>query len=177
MRNCLYMKYFLIIALVFTTDVILGQDSLVQSKAQNSILNWANSALESYNNPRFEKMELEYSSEEQSNILMREEYIAYKNELILRYESGELSKTQEQFDKDTTEIQLEIEMLDSTIADSKHNFKSITYYMWANVLTTKGSTVYYQFEFKLDENYEVIAFKESGSVGKQEDAEVVYQDR
>ena len=171
------MRALLLVFLVITTGLTFGQDeTVIKKQAEKAILKWANEHFEYYDAPSFENFHLSPSPDYYAMSILREEFVTFKEEIVYNFKEGKSDRSEQEVIDDTTNIQKKIEELDVMLNTIDPKFDHIEYFMWANVRTNNGLTVYYQHQFKLDENYNVVSFRESSAVGKPDDVEIIFKD-
>lgn len=170
------MKYFIIAISVFSCTLGWSQsEKEIKKNAEEAILKWADATFEHYEGSRFENFLMSPSPEYYAMSVMKEEYLTFKDEIIYNFNEGKSDRTEEQVQKDTQNISNKISELDDMMNMIDPKIDHIEYFWWSNIQTNNGLTVYYQHQIKLDANYKVISYRESGAVGKPEDVEILYK--
>lgn len=165
----------LFLPLLFTCCFAFGQSN--QKKCQEAILLWANNIFEYYDNPRFENYNEIPSSAYFTLSVQKEMNQEFLDEIIFNYYEGKSDRTAEKLSEDSTRLANKIAEIDKKMLAFENKVDHFEYYMWANIQTTGGITVYYQHYFKLDADYNILEYKVSGFVGKDsDDLEILYKE-
>jgi hypothetical protein len=140
-----------------------------QDLSEKNILAWADRTFEYYDGPRFEKFmtvpsDAYFKLENQVNGLME-----YREEYKTAFTAGEIAKSKPDFDASLAKLDRKIDSL-STILKT-HPGKASYYEIdfWANIMVNNGLTVYYVHHIKLDDKFEILNAKITGSIGKEND--------
>lgn len=143
---------------------------------EKSVLAWADKTFEFYNGARFEQFKAApsdvYFKLENQVEGMKE----YREELKANFASGELKKTQEEFDKIISRTDRKIDSLQTVMKTTNLKVSNYEVDFWANIMINNGLTVYYQHHVTLDASYNVVEYKITGSIGKPEgDVKILYK--
>ena len=140
-------------------------------------MEWADETFEHYDNPHFENYNALPSSEFFTLQVQRDGYQEFLDEIIFNYYEGKSDRTREELTSDSTRISNKVIELNEKIETFPNKVDHYEYYMWSNIQTNGGVTVYYQHYFKLNADYQIIEHKVSGFVGKDnDDLEILYKE-
>ena len=161
---------------ILLSAVSYGQsDEEIKKKAEKAILKWASETFEQYDEPRFENFHLSPSPEYYAMSVLREEYVNFKKEIVFNFNEGTSDRDEATVKHDTANIQKKIDELDVMLKAIEPKFDHIEYFLWSNILTDNGLTVYYQHQIKLDKDMNVISYRESSAVGKPENVHIIFK--
>jgi len=166
----------LLIVLISLPFSGISQDEIdIKNKAEKAIISWAETTFEYFDAPRFENFYLSPSPDFYALTILKEEYNTFKDEIVFNYNESKSDRTEEQLKRDTASISNKIKELDMILDNMSPKFDHIEYFFWANIQTDNGLTVYYQHQIKLDETYNIISFRESSSIGKPENVNILFK--
>lgn len=169
----------LLLPIIFTAHLVVAQspeeEDSDKSKVEQSVIAWADSTFQEYNEPRFEKYRANYTDEYLMASLRAKGIDDRISELRTQYTSGKYKGSEKEFNST-------IEDLKSRRKEAEKNMEKfhpkVTNYVvnfWANILLESGILNYVNHKIILDDNYNVIKTKIVGNIGDNENAKIVYR--
>lgn len=165
--------------LFHVTTLYAQNKSAEQIQVERAVINWASETFEYYEGPRFENYKKLPTKEQYKLENQIADLKEYKTEMTDEYNSGNLKKTKEEFEKNINTINAKIDSLNnvynqiSKSTDIKNDYEID---FWANIKANNGLTVYYRHYILLNNNFEVIKAEITGIIGKEsDDIKILYK--
>lgn len=160
--------------LIMATTHVKAQDSITsdQQSVEQAILKWADSTLESYNEPRFENFVANYTDEYLMK-KMRADAIEKSIERIEKSKKkGTYKGSEATYKKSITDLELRKEEALESEKDFHPKVTSYTISFWSNVLLDSGVYNHIELVITLDDYYEVIKYKINSTIGDDKNGEI-----
>lgn len=167
---------FFILFILLTTNSF-AQDSLVsdQQKVENAIIKWADSTLESYNEPRFEKFVANYTDEYLMKKMRADAIDKSIDRVKKSYKNGSFKGTEADYKKSISELEVRKQEALEGEKDFHPKVTSYTISFWSNVLLDSGVYNNIEFIITLDDYYEVIKHKVNSTIGDDKKGKIRFK--
>lgn len=163
--------------LIMATTHVKAQDSITsdQQSVEQAILKWADSTLESYNEPRFENFVANYTDE----YLMKKMRADAIEKSIERIEKSKKKGTYKGSEADYKKSIYNLELRKEEALEGEKDFHpkvtSYTISFWSNILLDSGVYNHFEFIVTLDDYYKVIKHKVNSSIGDDKKGKIRYK--
>lgn len=138
-------------------------------KVEESVMKWCDDNLHSYEGKKFEKFHAYYTDEFEMENIKVDMYTNQLQSLERRKKAGKYSGTEEKYNAEVKANKEKIEKTKKGLVSFKPKVTHYEVYLWTNIKTKKGTSVFFELYFKLNDEYKVVSHKINSAIGGNAD--------
>ncbi|MEZ4936318.1 MAG: hypothetical protein R2799_01855 [Crocinitomicaceae bacterium] len=167
-----------LLCLINFHDHQLIDSSEDEKQVQKSVEKWVDDNIAKWEGMNFDKFHAYYTEEFEMQSIKVNMYKSQLENLERRKKMDKYTGTEEEFDEEKKALKEKISKTKDKLKDFKPRVTYYEIYMWSNIQTKNGLTLYMEIYFKLNDDYEVTSHKINSSIGGDKDPsknEIMYK--
>lgn len=140
-----------------------------EKKVMKAVEKWMEKKIYKWEGKKFDKFHAFYTDEFEMESIKVKMYTSQLENLDRRMKAGKYAGTEEELEAEKKTLKEKIQTTKDQLKDFKPRARHYEIYLWSNIHTNKGSTVYMELYFKLNDDYEVISHRINSSIGGEKD--------
>lgn len=153
------------------------EKSQSQINVEEAVIQWADSTLDDYNEPRFEKFFADFTDEYTMAKLRMKSLEDNITRLKKQKDKGTYNGSEEDFRKAMEVLESRKEEAEKQFKDFHPKVKNYTIHFWANVRLDSGVHNYVEFKMVVDDYYHVVSHEVVSKIGDNKNAKIVYKSK
>lgn len=156
----------------------LFDSALDEKKVEESTMKWCEDNLHSYEGKKFEKYHAYYTDEFEMENIKVDMYTNQLESLERRKKTGKYSGTDEKYNAEVKAKKEKIEKTKQGLVSFSPKVTHYEIYLWTNIKTKQGKSVFIELYFKLNDDYKVVSHKINSAIGGYADPqknEIIYK--
>ncbi|MGM0479014.1 MAG: hypothetical protein ACQERC_07300 [Bacteroidota bacterium] len=146
-----------------------------QEKVESAIIAWADTTFKDYNEPRFEKFRANYTDEYLIASMRVKSIDRRMSKLRKEYTMDKYKGTEKEFTKAMEDLKKRRKEAEAKNEDFRPKVTNYTIHFWANIKLDSGVHNYVEHKMVLNDDYKVVKSSIVGSIGDNEDANILYR--
>lgn len=149
-----------------------------EKKVKKAVEKWVDKNIYKWEGQKFDKFHAFYTEEYEMESIKIKMYTSQLENLERRKKMGKYTGSDDEFEAEKKSLKEKVDKTKEELKGFKPKVTHYEIYMWSNVQTKRGITVFMEIYFKLNDDYEVISHRINSSIGGEKDPsknEIIYK--